>query len=238
MKRVSVFLVFFLMFFCTFAQKNMRIAYVDMEHILENMPEYKAASEALSQKVKGWEDEAQAQQNDIDYLKKQLEVEKALLTPELVADREEEIALLERNLQDYQQKKFGPDGDYITQRWMLIQPIQDQVFSLAQEVGKSKKFDYIFSKDDATAVFASEKNDITKLLLRLLRKNENAEDRNKEISILLKENLEVDYKDEKTLKREELQRKREAEKLRVEQQKKEREAAREKQLQERNKNKK
>lgn len=204
-----------LLFFCTFAQKNTRVAYVDMEYILSNMPEYKAASEALSEKVRGWQDEIETQQSDIEYLKKQLEVETPLLTAELIADRKEEIALLEQNLREYQQKRFGADGDYITQRWTLVQPIQDQVFSLAQEIGKTRKYDYIFSKEDATAIFAAEKNDITKLVLRLLRRNENAQDRNKDIATLLKENLDVDYKDEKTLRREELKRQREAERAKI-----------------------
>ena len=39
------------------AQKATRIAYVDMNYILNNMEEYKVASEQLSQKVAQWEKE-------------------------------------------------------------------------------------------------------------------------------------------------------------------------------------
>jgi len=49
-----------------------------------------------------------------------------------------------------------------------------------------------------------EKNDITKVVLRLLKRKDNAEDRNKEISTLLKENLGVDYKTEKQRKQEKI----------------------------------
>ena len=161
------------------AQKATRIAYVDMNYILNNMEEYKVASEQLSQKVAQWEKEIEEKQAEIDTRKQKLEAEKPLLTPQTVKDREEEIQVLEQNLEDYKQKRFGAEnGDYITQRWKLVQPIQDQVFNITQQIGKTKKFDYIFTSDDAASIYADEKNDITKIVLRLLKRKDNAEDRN------------------------------------------------------------
>ena len=189
------------------AQKATRIAYVDMNYILNNMEEYKVASEQLSQKVAQWEKEIEEKQAEIDTRKQKLEAEKPLLTPQTVKDREEEIQVLEQNLEDYKQKRFGAEnGDYITQRWKLVQPIQDQVFNITQQIGKTKKFDYIFTSDDAASIYADEKNDITKIVLRLLKRKDNAEDRNKEISTLLKENLSFEFKDERQRKLEERQR--------------------------------
>ena len=186
------------------AQKATRIAYVDMNYILNNMEEYKVASEQLSQKVAQWEKEIEEKQAEIDTRKQKLEAEKPL--PQTVKDREEEIQVLEQNLEDYKQKRFGAEnGDYITQRWKLVQPIQDQVFNITQQIGKTKKFDYIFTSDDAASIYADEKNDITKIVLRLLKRKDNAEDRNKEISTLLKENLSFEFKDERQRKLEERQ---------------------------------
>ena len=160
-----------------------------------------------------------------------MEAEKPLLTPQTVKDREEEIQVLEQNLEDYKQKRFGAEnGDYITQRWKLIQPIQDQVFNITQQIGKTKKFDYIFTSDDAASIYADEKNDITKIVLRLLKRKDNAEDRNKEISTLLKENLSFELKDEKQRKLEERQRAREQE---LSKRQAEREKIKQKQLEDR-----
>ena len=82
------------------AQKATRIAYVDMNYILNNMEEYKVASEQLSQKVTQWEKEIEEKQTEIDTRKQKLEAEKPLLTPQTVKDREEEIQVLEQNLED------------------------------------------------------------------------------------------------------------------------------------------
>ena len=200
------------------AQKATRIAYVDMNYILNNMEEYKVASEQLSQKVAQWEKEIEEKQAEIDTRKQKLEAEKPLLTPQTVKDREEEIQVLEQNLEDYKQKRFGAEnGDYITQRWKLVQPIQDQVFNITQQIGKTKKFDYIFTSDDAASIYADEKNDITKIVLRLLKRKDNAEDRNKEISTLLKENLSFEFKDERQRAHQEALSKRQAERERIKQ---------------------
>jgi hypothetical protein len=206
-KSVFFFVLSFLIgSYSVSAQKSTRIAYVDMQYILDHMDEYKVASEQLSQKVAQWEKEIKEKQGEITQRKEKLAAEKPLLTPEMVKDREEEIQVLEGQLEDYRQKRFGAStGDYITQRWKLVQPIQDQVFNIAQEIGKTKKFDYIFTAEDAASIYADEKNDITKIVLRLLKRKDHSEDRNKEISTLLKENLNFEYKDEKQRKAEERQ---------------------------------
>lgn len=202
-KNIYFALLVFLVNFCTFAQKSTRIAYLDMDYILSQLEEYKIASQQLNEKVIQWQKEIEAKQAEIQARKDKLEAEKPLLTVEMLKDREEEIDILERNLESYQQKRFGTNkGDYIEQRWKLAQPIQDQIFNIVQEIGKTKKYDYIFTKEDASAVFAEEKYDITKLVLRLLKRKDNAEDRNKEISELLKENYNYELKDEKTKRKE------------------------------------
>ena len=71
------------------------------------------------------------------------------------------------------------------------------MFNITQEIAKTRKFDYILTSEDAAAIYATEKNDITKVVLRLLKRKDNAEDRNKEISTLLKENFGMDFKNEK-----------------------------------------
>lgn len=202
-KNIYFALLVFLVNFCTFAQKSTRIAYLDMDYILSQLEEYKIASQQLNEKVIQWQKEIEAKQAEIQARKDKLEAEKPLLTAEMLKDREEEIDILERNLESYQQKRFGTNkGDYIEQRWKLAQPIQDQIFNIVQEIGKTKKYDYIFTKEDASAVFAEEKYDITKLVLRLLKRKDNAEDRNKKISELLKENYNYELKDEKTKRKE------------------------------------
>ncbi len=150
-----------------FSQRGVRIGYVDMEYILENVEEYREANEQLDNRVQKWKVEIEQKQTTIEQMKKDLLAEKVLLTDELIAEREEEILILEKEMIDYQQDRFGPQGDLVLQKQRLIQPIQDQVFNEVQKIGANKKYDFIFDKSaDVVMLYSEKRHDISELVLR------------------------------------------------------------------------
>lgn len=149
------------------AQRGVRIAYVDMEYILENVEEYRGATEQLATKVEKWKVEIEQKQSEVEQMKKDLMAEKVLLTDELIAEREEEIQILEKEMLEYQQARFGPQGDLVLQKQQLIQPIQDQVFNEVQKIGANKKYDFIFDKSaDVVMLYSQKRHDISDIILR------------------------------------------------------------------------
>jgi len=153
----------------SFAQRGARIAYIDMEYILENVEEYREATGQLENKVQKWKIEIEQKQGVVEQMKKDLMAEKVLLTNELITEREEEIQVLEKEMLEYQQDRFGPQGDLIVQKRLLIQPIQDQVFSEVQKIGASKKYDFIFDKSaDVVMLYSQKRHDISDLVLRAI----------------------------------------------------------------------
>ncbi|MEI7509144.1 MAG: OmpH family outer membrane protein [Flavobacterium sp.] len=149
--------------------RGIKIGYIDMEYILEKVPDYAEAKSQLDQKAEKWKQEIQTKKNDIGKLKEALKSEKVLLTKELIDEREEEITFQENELIAYTQKKFGPNGDLITQKSVLIKPIQDQVFNAVQDIAEAKKYDYVFDKSsDLTMLFAAKKHDISDRVVQVL----------------------------------------------------------------------
>ncbi len=156
------------------AQQTVRIGYVDMEYILENVPEYQEASAQLEKKVQQWKMEVETELNRIEKMKQDLANERPLLTSELISDREDEIRFEEKKILDYQQKRFGPNGDFITQKLQLVKPIQDQVFVAVQEIAKSRDYDLIFDKSaDVVTLYAAERLDVSDQVLRSLTRASN-----------------------------------------------------------------
>lgn len=168
--QTNVLLVWALLLFSThsFAQaRGVRIAYVDMEYILENVEEYRDASAQLENKVQKWKVEIEQKQSVVAQMKKDLMAEKVLLTDELITEREEEIQILEKEMLEYQQDRFGPQGDLVLQKRQLIQPIQDQVFNEVQKIGANKKYDFIFDKSaDVVMLYSEKRHDISDQILR------------------------------------------------------------------------
>lgn len=171
MKRLFLFLVpvILLSLGAQSQSRGIRIGYIDMEFILQNVPDYAEAKNQLEQKAQKWKQEIETKRNDINKLKDNLKTERVLLTKELIEEREEEIAFQEKELLDYQQQRFGPTGDLVTQKAVLIKPIQDQVFTAAQDIAEAKKYDFIFDKSsDLTMLFAAKKFDISDQVIRAL----------------------------------------------------------------------
>ncbi|SDQ28068.1 OmpH family outer membrane protein [Flagellimonas zhangzhouensis] len=165
--KVLLVLVVLMTSFYGFSQRGVRIGYVDMEYILENVEEYRDATEQLNAKAEKWKQEIDLKQSVVEQMKKDLMAEKVLLTDELIAEREEEIQILEKEMLDYQQDRFGPRGDLVLQKQLLIQPIQDQVFNEVQKIGGNKRYDFIFDKSaDVVMLYSEKRHDISDLVLR------------------------------------------------------------------------
>ncbi|MBV1924796.1 MAG: OmpH family outer membrane protein [Flavobacteriaceae bacterium] len=155
----------------TNAQRGTRIGYIDMEYILENVPEYKEATIQLDGKVQRWKLDIEKMNNEVQQMKLNLSNERVLLTKELIEEREEEIKIKEDEMLKYQQDRFGPNGDLDIQRRQLVQPIQDQVFNIVQEIAVNKKYDFIFDKSaDIVMLFAAERNDVSDIVLRSINR--------------------------------------------------------------------
>lgn len=156
------------------AQKSIRIGYVDMEYILQNVPEYQEASSQLNARVQEWKTEAEKNQQEIQDMKTRLENERALLTKELIEEREEEIAYREKQAMEYQQGRFGPEGDYMRQKKQLIRPIQDQVFTAIQDIAKNRNLDFVFDRTSETGmIYADRQYDVSDQVLRSIKRANN-----------------------------------------------------------------
>lgn len=201
MKKFLVFFFTFQLFFAS-AQKGAKIGYIDMDYILEKIPEYAEAKNVLEQKTATWKQEIETKKNSLTKLKDALTAEKVLLTKELIKEKEEEIKILETELFDYQQKRFGPQGDLIIQKSTLVKPIQDQVFNIVQDYAEKQKYDFIFDKSsDLTMLFTSNRFDISDQILKaieragrkvqLTKKQQKIQDAKDQREIDVKENPEI-----------------------------------------------
>ena len=160
--------------------RGVKIGYIDMEYILEKVPDYAQAKSLLEEKAQKWKQEIEEKKLDIAKLKETLKSEKVLLTKELIEEREEEIAFQENELLEYQQKRFGPTGDLVTQKAVLVKPIQDQVFNAVQDIAEAKKYDFVFDRSsDLTMLFAAQRYDISDQVVRVLVRAQNREQKSK-----------------------------------------------------------
>jgi Skp family chaperone for outer membrane proteins len=182
----KIFLLVVLLFTATnfWSQRNQIIAYIDMQYILENVPEYMQAQNTLDAKVAKWKKKLDKQARHIEVLKSDLANEKVILTKDLIEEKEEEIILKQVELRRLESLYFGPKGDMFSIRKQLVKPIQDQVFNAIQGIAKRKKYDFVFEKSsDLIMLYSNKKYDISDLVLSTIDRtrlaNQKKEKKNK-----------------------------------------------------------
>ena len=105
---------------CAFAQK---LAYVDTEYILKNIPEYQDAQKKLDDIAASWQKDIDTKYAEIDKLYKAYQAEQVLLTEEMKQQRQKEIQDKEKAAKELQKQKFGYQGELFLKRQELVQPI-------------------------------------------------------------------------------------------------------------------
>ncbi|MCW5908038.1 MAG: OmpH family outer membrane protein [Chitinophagales bacterium] len=155
MKRLLTAAVALLISTASFAQK---FAYVDMDYILNKMPQYTEAQKQLDKIAEGWQKEVEAKMKQVDDMYKQFQAEQVLMTEPMKQQKIKEIEAKEKEVKQFQKDKFGPSGELFTKRQEFIKPIQDKIYNEIQKYCSAKALDFMFDRSSGpTMLFASDK---------------------------------------------------------------------------------
>ncbi|MDC3110538.1 OmpH family outer membrane protein [Flavobacteriales bacterium] len=183
---LNFLLPFILIFNLLNAQKELRVGYINMDYILSNIEDFEVANKEFEYKIDQWKNEILKKETEIKTKREELEFEKDLIPNQIYLKRSKELEYDFKELDNYRNKRFGPEGDWLIQEKILIQPIQDEVLAIVQKIADKNKFDFIFDKSSAVIMLYSEKKyDISELVLRSILRQEKIE------------NLEIEFEDER-----------------------------------------
>ena len=168
MKKI-VFALSLIAIAATTAAAQTRICYVDINKVLEKVPDYKTAQDQLDQAAEKWKQEVQTERNKIEDMYKRYQADEVLLDDNSRKTRQAEIENKEKQVRDLQKQKFGADGQLAKKRQELVKPIQDKVYTAIEQYANEKGFDFIFDKSSTTGMlFANVKGDKTDDIIKKL----------------------------------------------------------------------
>jgi outer membrane protein len=164
MKKMFALLICTGVFYGANAQ---RFAYVDSQYILNKIPEYKTAQDALNQQSVQWQKEIEAKYSEIDQLYKSYKADEVLLTQDMKDKRQSEIEQKEQAVKELQKQRFGVNGDLFKKRQELVKPIQDKVYDAVQQLAEKDNLAVIFDKaSDLTMLYTNPKFDKSDEILK------------------------------------------------------------------------
>ena len=148
-----------------------RIACVDINRILESVPEYTTAQSELDAMSERWRQEIAQEYDKIKAMYNRYQAEQVLLSNEARQKKEEEIMASEKDVRDMQRAKFGPEGALFQRRQELVRPIQDKIYAAIQSYAEERGFDFIFEKGgSAGIIFSSTEYDKTEDIIKLVKR--------------------------------------------------------------------
>lgn len=168
MKKIIALLTLLTLFFAT--TQAQKYAFVDIQYILAELPEYNEAQKELNKLAEAWQKEIQALYLEIDKKVQALQQEQILLPIETKKQREAEIAKLQQQAKELQQQRFGPTGDLFNKRQELIEPIQVKIYKAIKDMANEKGYDFILDKgSNGNVLFANPKFDKSDEILKKVK---------------------------------------------------------------------
>ena len=172
MKFFKITLLFgvLLMTFNSNSLMAQRLAYVDVNQILESIEEYQGAQQELDRLASKWRQEIAQEYDKIKGMYSRYQAEQVILSDEARKQQEEAIMNKEKEVRDMQKDKFGPEGTLFKRRQELVRPIQDRVYAAIEEYANDKGYDFILDKSSSgVMIFSNPEYDKTQDILRILK---------------------------------------------------------------------
>lgn len=139
-----------------------KLAYVDSEYIMSNIPEYADAQQELESYSTKWQNEVKAIYDKVSEMYKKYQTEMVLLSEDQKHAREQEIINKEQEAKTLQMQYFSSEGQLFQKRTELIQPIQEKIYTAMQNLAQSKGYAFVFDLASGTSIlYANDKNDIS-----------------------------------------------------------------------------
>ncbi len=172
MKKIILSLTFIFFLFSGVSVAQLKIGYVDSNTIFDKLPDAQDAKQKIDAYIREWKTELSKMQSDLSAKKDDYERRKLIMTEQTRKDMESDIAKLQKDIDDYRDKKFGARGELFQKQDELMKPIQNKVFSVIKEVAQQEDLDFVFDRSsDVTLLYAKDKYDITQLVLDKLKLN-------------------------------------------------------------------
>lgn len=144
-------------------------AYLDMQYILKNLPQYETANEQLTMISKRWQKEIDVAQQEVQILTSNYQTEQIFLSADMKQKREREILEKERYVLELKRKYFGEGGEWYKKRESLLKPIQEEIYNVVQEIAAEKRYDIIKDRSaDPSLIYMSSRLDISEQVLERL----------------------------------------------------------------------
>lgn len=151
------------------AEAQQKIGFIDSQVIIDALPEAQDAKRKLETLSNEWQAEIKKKRENLERMFQEYRTREILYTEEIKKQKQNELMAAEREIAEYQNQKFGVNGEYFRKQSELMRPIQDRIFASLKEVAVAEGYDFVFDRaSDTLLLYANEEHNLTKKVLEKL----------------------------------------------------------------------
>ena len=155
MKKILFISILFL--FSSAITAQLKIGYVDSDFLRKQLPDFQDIDKKMDSYVKEWNDEISKLEKTWKDKYNDYEKRKLLLSDQRRIEIETELTNLEKKLNELNQSKYGPEGEFKRKQEELLKPILDKVNKAIKKVAEEKNYDFIFDRSgDIVFIYAKD----------------------------------------------------------------------------------
>jgi Skp family chaperone for outer membrane proteins len=164
-----------LLFTAASSGQALKLGFVDSQKIFEGLPEAQKVKKELDVKVQVWRDSLEAMSKSFQQQYETYQQQQGTMAEAANKARQQELLKMQGEIQEYQQKKFGQDGEAAALQRKFLAPLKDKVLRAIEDVAKKEKLNFIFDKIEEASLllWADAKYDYTNLVLDYLKRGSN-----------------------------------------------------------------
>ena len=157
MKQLKFILLFLMMGLGLQGHAQQKIAHINVQKILEEMPEYKKAQAELKQLYQTYQKEFEQMQKEYYEKLQKYQQEAAQVTQEENQRRAQELQQMEQSIMQAQQRI---QEDLAKKEAEKLKAIQDKLMTAIESVAQEKNYDYVLDSSAPSAVLVARGPDI------------------------------------------------------------------------------
>lgn len=173
MRRTSFVILFCLILFGGAAMtlaKELRIAFVDSDKILEANDDYRQAKQKLQDEERQYISQANTLEENVKQMADELKAQSLMLSDEARKEREQRFMDKQSELEKFRKETWGEGGKLYSRNLELSKPILDKINTAIQKLSKENGYDFVFDASSANIVYALPEYDITDRVIDALKK--------------------------------------------------------------------
>ena len=159
-----------LIFLFSFLAAEIKIGYVDSNEIMSNFDEVKQVQVDLEKKQRKLESEFNDLIAQLDSLQQDYERQRLLMSETRRLEKENEIISLKKSAEEFQLKKFGPEGEIYRKQNELLKPVLAKALTAIEKVCSEQGYDFILDAMSGALLYALDSHNLTEDVMSELSK--------------------------------------------------------------------